>query len=236
MNQSNIQLHYLQTEILKKLSFSPKLKFNQLLIENLESVHMNYHLKRLMSYGLVMKDKEYYLLTELGKDYTNRLDDVVKDIERQPKTSILIIGVRENKQGEIEFLLTKRLKHPFFGKIAELTGKIRFGETFEEAAKRELFEETGLTAKSFTLEKIAHILRKKSNGDVLQDVIFYEFFVTDFEGVFIEKLPYQENFWMTKKEFDKLDKSEILNGLKLENRITPKPLTVKEYLTDEEGY
>lgn len=93
MNQSNIQLHYLQTETLKKLSFSPKLKFNQLLIENLESVHMNYHLKRLMTYGLVRKEKEYYLLAELRKDYTNRQDDLVKDIERQPKTSILIYGV-----------------------------------------------------------------------------------------------------------------------------------------------
>ncbi len=236
MNQSNIQLHYLQNEILKKLSLSPKLKFNQLLIEKLESVHMNYHLKRLISYSLVKKEKEYYLLTEFGKDYTNRMDDIVKDIERQPKTSILIYGIREDSNGELEFLLTRRLKHPFYGKIAELTGKIRFGEDFEEAARRELFEETGLTAKTFVLDKIAHILRKNNNGEILQDVIFYEFFVKDFEGVFIEKLPYQENFWITKKEFDKIDKSEILNGLKIEERREPRTLVVKEYHTNEEGY
>lgn len=236
MNNSNIQLHYLQIEILKKLTFSPKLKFNQLLIENLESVHMNYHLKKLVSFKLVKKIDEYYALTEQGKDYTNRMDDVVQDIERQPKTSILITGIRENKDGEIEFLLTKRLKHPFYGRIAELTGKVRFGETFEEAARRELFEETGLTAKKFVLEKIGHVLRKNAEGEMLQDVIFYEFFVKDFDGIFIEKLPYQENFWMTKKEFDALDPSQIIVGTKLIDRTEPKILEVKEYITAQEGY
>lgn len=236
MNNSGIQLHYIQIEILKKLSLSPKLKFNQLLIENLESVHMNYHLQKLKTIGLVKKEKEFYVLTDSGKDYTNMMDDVVDEIERQPKTSILIYGVRQRSDGQLEFLLTKRLKHPFFGKIAELTGKVRFGETLEQAARRELFEETGLTAKTFVLERVWHILRNKESGEVLQDVIFYQFFVTDFEGVFIEKLPYQENFWMTKNEFDNLDKSKILNGLQLENRLKAKPLKLKEYSTDEEGY
>jgi ADP-ribose pyrophosphatase YjhB (NUDIX family) len=236
MNNSNIQLHFLQTEILRKLSLSTTLKFNQLLIENLESVHINYHLQKLKSFGLVKKEDELYSLTNLGKDYTNRMDDVVKDIERQPKTSILINGARKRINGEIEFLLTRRLKHPFFGKVAELTGKIRFGETFEEAARRELFEETGLTAKNFILEKIGRILRRDKEGNVLQDVIFYEFFVTDFVGVFIEKLPYQENFWMTEKEFNKLDPSEILTGTKIVSRYEPKKLEVKEYHTEEYGY
>lgn len=99
MNQSNIQLHFLQTEILRKLSLSTKLKFNQLLIENLESVHMNYHLQKLKSFGLVKKEDEFYSLTNLRKDYTNRMDDVVKDIERQPKTSTLINGARKRMHG-----------------------------------------------------------------------------------------------------------------------------------------
>lgn len=77
MNQSNIQLHFLQTEILRKLSLSIKLKFNQLLIDILESVHMNYHLQKLKSFGPVKKGYEFYNIINLGKDYTNRMDDVV---------------------------------------------------------------------------------------------------------------------------------------------------------------
>ena len=70
MNNTNIHLHFLQTEILKKFSMSARLKFNQLLLENLESVHMNYHLQKLKSFGLVKKEDEFYSLTNLGQDYT----------------------------------------------------------------------------------------------------------------------------------------------------------------------
>jgi len=236
MIATNIQMHFLQKDLLKKLSLSKKLKFNQLLIKDLESVHMNYHLQKLKSYGLVKKEGEFYSLTNEGKDYINRMDDVVEDIERQPKTSILINGVRKNKSGKLEFLLTKRLKQPFFGIISPLTGKVRFGETFEEAASRELMEETGLKANFIKLEGIYHILRKTKSNEIIQDVIFYEFFAKNFEGDFTEKLPYQENFWITKEEFDEIDRSIVMQGLYLEERLEPMHIQVKEYFTSDEGY
>lgn len=138
-----MDIHFIQTEILRKLSLTMGLKFNQLLVHDLQSVHVNYHLQKLVSLKLVKKENGIYHLTNLGKDHTNQMDDIARNIEKQPKTSILITGVRQRVTGEIEFLLTKRLKHPFFGKVAELTGKVKFGETFEQAARRELFEETG---------------------------------------------------------------------------------------------
>lgn len=50
-----IILHYWQGEILKKLALNPELNFNKLVPVELESEHINYHLKRLVSFGLVTK-------------------------------------------------------------------------------------------------------------------------------------------------------------------------------------
>jgi 8-oxo-dGTP diphosphatase len=47
--------------------------------------------------------------------------------------------------GHIYLLLIQRLAPPFVGQWAFAGGHVEFGETLEAAARRELFEETGLT-------------------------------------------------------------------------------------------
>lgn len=236
MVDSNIQLHYLQNEILKKLSLSQSQKFNDLLIEGLESEHMNYHLKKLIDFGFVWKSKNEYVLTDFGKDYSNRMDDEVKVIEKQPKTSILINGVRLNKKNEVEFLLNKRLKHPYYGKVGRLTGKVRFGESLEQAVRRELYEETGLTAKNVVLEQIYHKLRHRETGEYVQDVIFYIFFVTGFEGNFISKYPQQENLWITSKEAYSRKDLDLYDDLELIDRTKPITLSIVEQDSIADGF
>src|SRR3990167_7629095 len=98
-----IKLHFLQKELVRKLTLSPTLKFNELRIGELESEHMNYHLKQLIEHGLVVKNNEGYALTDMGKDYSNLLDDDMVSLEKQPKCSIIINGVRENIRGEVEY-------------------------------------------------------------------------------------------------------------------------------------
>ncbi len=224
MNNPEIKIHYYQKSILKNLTLNPIQRFNDLLIEGLESEHMNYHLKQLIEFGLVNKSDIGYYLTDFGKDYCNLLDDNIEIIEKQPKTSIIIWGVRKNdKTDEIEHLLNKRLRQPYFGKIGRITGKVRFGETLQQAAERELFEEAGLTAKSFTLDKIYHKLRHREDGGYVQDVIFYIFFVTDFEGTLIEKSEFQENFWMSKHELQKHKDFDLYDDFSIDERVVPNP-------------
>lgn len=235
MNNINIKLHYYQKELLKSLSKTNSLRFNELLIEGLESEHMNYHLKKLIEIQLVRKEKGKYVLTDAGKDYFNLMDEETDFIEKQPKTSIIIHGVRESTKKEVEHLLVRRLRQPYYGKVGRVTGKVKFGETLKGAAARELLEETGLKANTFKLEEIYHKLRKRKDGTWVQDVIFYIFFVTDFSGTFIAKTLYQENFWMTKNEFEKAHLDSYRN-LKLDNRINPKKLTVKENVNYAKGF
>lgn len=236
MDALNIKIHYYQKEILKRLTMTPKLRFNELLIEGLESEHMNYHLKKLLDSGLVIKQDNIYQLTDNGKDYTNLLDDNVKIIEKQPKTSIIIKGIRKNdRTGEIEHLMKKRLRQPYYGKVGRITGKVRFGETFKEAAARELYEETGLTAKIYHLEEIYRKMRKREDGTFIQDVIFYIFMVQEFEGNLIEKTEIQENFWASTKDLK--DRDDTYDDLKLDESFELNPLFLNETVgIAEEGF
>lgn len=237
MARSEIKLHYYQKALMKKLTLSKDgRRFNQLIVKGLESEHMNYHLKQLVEVGFVIKEKQYYILTDKGKDYSNLLDDGLTVTEKQPKTSIIIWGVRKNSQGETEHLLNKRLRQPYYGKVGRITGKVQFGETFKEAAARELYEETGLIAKNYTLEEVYRKIRKRDNNEFVQDVIFYIFFVTDFSGKLIAKTPFQENFWITKKELYKTDKYDLYDDFAWEDRTKPKKLVVSEHVGLAEGF
>ena len=206
LDTNNLKLHHFQFEIIRKLSKKPKARFNELLIEELESEHMNYHLKRLIEVQLVQKTKNQYLLTDLGKNFAGIVDDEISKIEKQPKTSILLVLVRKNpKTDKTENLMSKRLKHPYYGKVGRLTGKVRFGETLLQAAKRELLEETGLKAKTWKLTDIYHKIRFNDNNICLQDTLFYIFYATDFYGQFIEKTEFQQNIWVTKEMIQNTD-------------------------------
>lgn len=190
---------------------------------------MNYYLKKLLKLELVQKTDNQYSLTDIGKDYVNSLDDETKLTEKQPKTSVIIFGVRKNEQnGEIEFLLNRRLEQPYLGKIGRIGGKVRFGERLEDAARRELMEETGLKVESLTLETIYRKIRKR--GDVyVQDVIFYVYFGTGFSGELVTKTKFQDNFWVSNREIsENPEKYDLYDDLVLEDRLVPKPFSISE--------
>ncbi len=237
MSKSDIKLHYYQQALIKKLTLCGQgQRFNCLLIDGLESEHMNYHLKKLLNLGLIEKKEELYRLTDQGKDFANLLDDSLSTTEKQPKTSIIIRGVRKNSKGEVEELFNRRLRQPYYGKVGRLTGKVHFGETLKKAAARELYEETGLKAKSFVLEEVYRKMRKRDDGIFVQDVIFFIFFVTRFSGKLIAKTTFQENFWVPQKELRNKKKYDLYDDFRFDFSPTPKPLTIRENLGIAEGF
>ena len=236
MDNLNIKLHDFQKLLLKKLSAHPSLRFNDLLIENLESEHMNYHLQKLAELGFVNKSAGKYHLTDKGKDYSGMMDDEVEFIEKQPKTSVLLHIVRKNGAGEVESLVSKRLRHPYYGKIGRLTGKVRFGETLQQAAERELFEETGLTAKTIVLEEVYHKMRHQADGTFVQDNLFYKFFIKDLEGTLIERTPHQENLWLTTSDVRDNPDLDLFDTVWITDRFEPDALKFTEDVGLAEGY
>jgi ADP-ribose pyrophosphatase YjhB (NUDIX family) len=66
------------------------------------------------------------------------------------------------------FLLVERGREPSRGRFAFPGGRIEAGETPEQAARRELFEETGMTASSLELHRVIDL----AGPDSLEGVIF----------------------------------------------------------------
>ncbi len=237
MNNVNIKLHRYQRELIKKLILARKCKFNELIIDGLESEHMNYHLKQLIDLGFVEKSGDKYTLTDSGKDYSNLMDDDVKIIEKQPKTSIIVRAVRKNSStGEVEHLVNRRLREPYYGKVGRLGGKVRFGEAIEEAAARELFEETGLTAEMLTLEQIYRKMRHRKDGTFVQDVFFYIVFAKNLRGKMIERTEYQENFWISENAAQKDKSVDLYDDFEFVNDIEPQKLKITQNVAVAEGF
>lgn len=74
-------------------------------------------------------------------------------------------------------LMIKRKKEPFMGHIVAPGGKFEVGETPIECVKREIFEETGLKMKEYSLKIVTSEI-----GPNHYNWLLYIFICSDFEG------------------------------------------------------
>lgn len=135
------QPHPIQLQILKKLLFVKSVKFTDLKPDkDIENNQFDFHLDQLIRFEYIEKLGKEYSLTSVGKEFANRMDTDKTTINIQAKISAVVAPVRINKDGEKEFLIYTRLKHPFYGCQGFMSGKIAYGEAVLEAASRELKE------------------------------------------------------------------------------------------------
>ncbi|MBD3329656.1 NUDIX domain-containing protein [Candidatus Dojkabacteria bacterium] len=234
-------MHRYQKRILKELTFKPKQRFSTLSgkISDISSEHFNYHLGELVRLGYVSKSDRVYKLTTEGKKYVDYLDfqDRRLSVERLPKVSVLIYLQRINEDGVPEYLMSKRLKEPYYGRVGNMTGKVKFGESFFEAAERELLEETGLKA-DLVIRQIYHKVRKeKEGGAPIQDVVFIMFMGKNPKGKLRQpKDGEAEFFWTTLDDLSNRD--DLFKDVNLsdpDERLGDE-LRVVESIAIEEGF
>jgi 8-oxo-dGTP pyrophosphatase MutT (NUDIX family) len=184
-------IHKAQTIILRELLFIPAAKFTVLQkATSLESDHVKFHLARLVDLGYISKSDSGYTLTIKGKEYANKLDTDKNEIERQPKSAVIL--VIENKEGH--FLFQERIKHPYYGFWGFPGGKIRWGETILQAGARELYEETGLVA-SLIYKGVYHEHVVSEDGTIIEDKIFHIIHADSPKGTLIESFEGGHNEW-----------------------------------------
>jgi 8-oxo-dGTP pyrophosphatase MutT (NUDIX family) len=197
--KTETELHPIQFEILRYLMFHVGAKFSELNTQKLPTDHFTFHLKALVAEDLIEKNGNKYDLTLKGKEFGNRLDTEKSGVEKQAKVSVLIVGRDKDK-----YLIQQRLKQPYYGFYGFFGGKIKYGDTPLETAKRELFEETGLVAKKLELRSVGHKMDYTAEGKLLEDKYFFVFKAEGFSGEFITDFEGGKNLWLTKEEILKL--------------------------------
>ena len=98
-----------------------------------------------------------------------------KENRRYPTRPLVGVGVVIIKNGEI--LLVKRKKDPGKGLWSIPGGLVRLGEKLEDAAKREVEEETGLTVSIVKLIDVIDAIYKDQDGQ-----IEYHYVLVDYLG------------------------------------------------------
>lgn len=167
------QFHSLQLRILKRLLFAQKLRYSDLkptvrIANNL----LDFHLNRLVKEGFVQKENKNYSLTNLGKEYANRMDTKETLIPNQSKISVWIC-CQKTRQNNNHYLIYTRLKHPFYGCQGFITGKVKFGEKVLAAAKRELKEEAGLEGNPQIITIKHYLVFEKKAKKLVEDKFMF---------------------------------------------------------------
>jgi ADP-ribose pyrophosphatase YjhB (NUDIX family) len=204
--KTNFHIHPIQAKALKVLLFIPTARFSQLNPDRVSTDQFNFHLKSLVDADLIRKQDQKYLLTNKGKELAGRLDTEKEVIERQAKISLAVVPIKSVK-GIRYYLVHQRLKQPYFGYFGAINGKIRWGEKVVDAAKRELFEETGLVAEKLTVLGVFHKSDYSADGGLVEDKFFFRVRIDKFSGKLKEVVPEGKNYWLTKEQVEKLDKT-----------------------------
>ena len=231
---NNIDIHPIQAKILCELLFVNSSGFKELNKTNLGSDLFSFHLRQLTGWKLIIKNEdEKYILTTKGKEYANRFDTDAAEVEKQPKITMVVIGVKE-VNGETLYLAQQRLKQPYYGFWGFIGGKVRWGEKSLESAQRELMEEAGLTA-DLTLIGLRHKMDYSQQNELLEDKYFLTFRASSTKGKLVETFEGGKNQWMTKDQllgqedlFDDIE--EILNMVEDDQfKFVEKSYKVKRY-------
>lgn len=165
--------------------------------------HFSYHLRALLEEKYVKKEKMAYSLTSKGKMLAGKIDTEIHKIEKQPKVSVIIIP-HKTVRGKERFLIQQRMKEPYFGYKGFISGKVKFGETLEEAASRELMEEAGVGGKFRFCYEIHEMVYDKLTGEQLEDKFFHVVEFYNLTGKIAAKTPEGNNKFVTEEQFRKM--------------------------------
>lgn len=194
----------------------------------------NYHLRELVTKGLVEKDANAYSLTTLGRQQVALMEEDGK-YQKQFKVSMFINMFRKYG-GKWQMLLHRRKKHPHYDYIGAVTGKLQWGQSLEQNLVRELSEELGITPKRFDVVGVHREIFHDESGKEVGDGVFFVISVTEWEGTPIEKNIEGEYFWHDIDrilELDKIFRQAFTTWIPFHKKYLAKPGSTTQQVIEE---
>jgi ADP-ribose pyrophosphatase YjhB (NUDIX family) len=151
-------MHWIQRDILKKLSTSKERRYIELKPETVDGNLFMYHLKLLIKEGLVAKNEKAYELTANGKRQVADLSLATGTPTKTPRLFTMLYA--ENKKGEL--LLYEWSRQPYLGHISLPFSRIRYGESVFEAAKNNIKSKTSFISNPQLIGNVSVIVK---NGE-----------------------------------------------------------------------
>ncbi len=198
-------MHPIKRHILYHLILNPYLNFARLKPKDIEGNIFTYHLKQLITEGLVRKSSYGYELTDEGKIYADKLSLKNLNPRIQPKIVTLLICQNQKK----EYLLYQRKRQPFLNLVGFPYGKIHLGETVLQSAKRELLEKTGLNGILTHQGDVYLTIFEKNN--LLTQMLCHIILVKNPQGELKSSSDIGECFWINIK---KVSQNKLMPGAK----------------------
>lgn len=147
----------MEEKILEQFLYADKLKFSE--IEKALKVRsnlLNYHLKKLVSKGVLVKNKESYELSESSEYLIPYLSS------KKHVLSVVLVHVGDNKSS----FLVERKKRPYKGRLSLPGGRLIMGESIEEGAKR-ILKKFGVFMIKFNSVRSVRLEHLKRNGKIV---------------------------------------------------------------------
>lgn len=138
------------------------------------------------------KNIAVYSLTNTGRTYASSMEGKSAIIKQKPIITCFVVGMDENNN---KILFNQRTKEPFFGILGVNGGKMDFGNSPKEAAKREFFEETNLTG-DLKLGIIANY-HTYNDDELMHHMISFYYYSTTLTGELKEIDREGKNMWLT---------------------------------------
>lgn len=141
----------MEQKILKVFLYNHKLKFSEIEKElKIRSNKLAYHIKNLEKKGIIIKDKDFYRLSDTAEELIPYLT--------QKKSVLPVILIATGNKNKNKLFLYKREKRPFKNKLSLPGGRMILGETIPKATER-LMKKFRIKAKfkkinSISLEKV----------------------------------------------------------------------------------
>ena len=191
----------MEEKILSAFLYNKKLKFSE--IEKSVKTRSNklaYHIKKLENQGILIKEKEFYSLSEFAQKIIPYLSS------KQSALPVILIAIKEKEK----IFLIKRKKRPFLNKLSLPGGRLLVGEEISDSVKRIMKEKFSINAKLSKINSVSleHTIKNKKK--------IHSFLLIFVTATTKDKINY---LTLNKKEMITSDYELIKNNLNKEIKI-----------------